>query len=62
MVKSVAGAMSTKSRLSKVDRELMKKELEDLDRRARETDRRIAVTLDKARQTREMLRAIMARG
>lgn len=61
MVKSTSSAMSSKQRRSKEDRELLK-QLEDLDRRARETDIQVAETLEKARRAREKLRAIIARG
>ena len=61
MVKSASGAMAAKTRRSKADQELLK-ELEDLDRRMRETDRRVGMTLEKVRQAREKLQAIIARG
>ncbi|MGH2785547.1 MAG: hypothetical protein ACRDJ1_09810 [Actinomycetota bacterium] len=52
--------MAAKTRKTKVDPEILK-ELEDLDRRMRETDRRVAVTLEKARLAQEKLRALIAR-
>ena len=58
MVKSTSDAMTTKTRRSKADQELLK-ELEDLDRRMRETDRRVGATFEKIRIAREQLRAII---
>ncbi|MGH2795800.1 MAG: hypothetical protein ACRDKG_16030 [Actinomycetota bacterium] len=57
MVKSTSDAMTPKRR-SKADLELLK-ELEDLDRRMRESDLRIGATLEKIRVAREKLRPII---
>lgn len=58
MVKSTSNAMANKTRRSKADLELLK-ELEDLDRRMRETDREVGATFEKIRVAREKLRAII---
>lgn len=47
-----------KTRRSKADQELLK-ELEDLDRGMRETDREVGATFEKIRVAREKLRAIL---
>jgi hypothetical protein len=58
MVKSNAIPMPTKTRRRKVDPKLLE-QLDDLDRRAAETDRRIEETLAQARALRRKLRAIL---
>lgn len=50
--------MANKTRRSKADLELLK-ELEDLDRRMRETDREVGAAFEKIRVAREKLRAIL---
>ena len=59
MVKSNPSAMP-KRRKIQVDPELLR-ELEDLERRMRETDREIAVTLERAHQLQKRLRATYER-
>lgn len=60
MVKSNASAMPAKRRKVQVDPELLK-ELENLERRMRQTDREIERVLRKADEAQRQLRAIYQR-